>query len=66
MEEIFESLWICPLCSAEHAGPVITCHRCECQILLLNKIKLTAYSLQHRGHSELASRFYQDEESENL
>lgn len=62
MEEILENLWICPLCSAEHPSPVITCHRCECQLLLLNKIKLTAYYFYKMGYPELAFRFYKDEE----
>lgn len=61
MEEFIENLWICPLCSAEHPNPVITCRRCECQILLLNKIKLTACELHKRGYIELSSRFYDKE-----
>lgn len=58
MEEIIENLWICPLCSAEHPSPVITCRRCECQILLLNKIKLIARSLRQAGFQDLSLRFY--------
>lgn len=58
MEEIIENLWICPLCSAEHPNPVITCRRCQCQLLLLNKIKLTAHSLRIAGYEELSLRFY--------
>ncbi len=58
MEELFESLWICPLCSAEHPAPVIVCSRCDCQLLLLNKIKLTAYQLHLAGYEELSRRFY--------
>lgn len=61
MEDIFETLWVCPLCSAEHPSPVIVCRRCECQLLLLNKIKLTAYHLRQIGHEELAQRFYDRE-----
>jgi hypothetical protein len=60
-EELFENLWICPLCLAEHAEPVITCHRCECQMLLLNKIKLTAYYLEKQGYLEMSKRFYEAE-----
>ena len=58
MEDVFENLWICPLCSGEHPAPVITCQRCECQVLLLNKIKLTALSLSQRGYQDLSLRFY--------
>lgn len=58
MEEILENLWICPLCSAEHPSPVIICHRCQCQLLLLNKIKLTARFLRQSGYAELSMRFY--------
>ena len=58
MDDIFESLWICPLCSAEHPSPVIVCRRCECQLLLLNKIKLTAYFLRQKGYNDLSLRFY--------
>jgi ribosomal protein L40E len=58
MEEVFENLWICPLCSAEHPSPVITCRRCQCQILLLNKIKLMARFLRQSGYVELSLRFY--------
>lgn len=65
MEEIIENLWICPLCSAEHPSPVITCRRCECQLLLLNKIKLTARTLRQTGHVELSLRFY-DKDLESL
>ena len=61
MEEIFENLWICPLCSAEHPNPVITCRRCQCQLLLLNKIKLTAASLRQSGYVDLSLRFYDKE-----
>jgi hypothetical protein len=61
MEEILETLWICPLCSAEHLGPVILCHRCECQLLLLNKMKLIAYRLRHSGYEQLSRRFYDKE-----
>lgn len=61
MDEIVENLWICPLCSAEHSLPVIVCQRCECQILLLNKIKLTAYKLKQAGYSDLSLRFYDKE-----
>jgi hypothetical protein len=63
MEEIIENLWICPLCSAEHPSPVITCHRCQCQLLLLNKIKLMAHFLRQAGYIELSLRFY-DKETE--
>lgn len=63
MDEMLESLWICPLCSAEHPAPVVTCRRCDCQLLLLNKIKLTAYSLRQAGYLELSLRFY-DKETE--
>lgn len=58
MDDILENLWICPVCSAEHPSPVIICRRCECQLLLLNKIKLTAYHLQQAGYSDLGLRFY--------
>jgi hypothetical protein len=58
MEEELENIWICPICSAEHQTPVIVCYRCECQLLLLNKIKLTAYKLRKAGYSELSDRFY--------
>lgn len=58
MEDIVENLWICPLCSAEHPSPVIVCQRCECQILLLNKIKLIAHKLKQAGYKDLAVRFY--------
>ena len=61
MEDILENLWICPICSAEHPNPVIVCYRCECQILLLNKIKLTAVNLNQMGYKELADRFYDKE-----
>jgi hypothetical protein len=61
MDEFFENLWICPLCSAEHPYPVIVCYRCECQILLLNKIKLTAYHLQQSGYADFSKRFYDKE-----
>lgn len=59
MDEFFENLWICPLCSAEHSIPVVTCQRCQCQLLLLNKIKVIGYQLNKAGHSELARRFYE-------
>jgi len=58
VEDVIESLWICPLCSAEHPSPVITCRRCQCQLLLINKIKLIAYSLRQAGYSDLSLRFY--------
>ena len=58
MEEIPEGLWICPVCTAEHSAPVISCRRCECQILLLNKIKLRAYEIKKEGFVELAERLY--------
>jgi hypothetical protein len=58
MDEINENLWICPICSAEHSTPVITCYRCECQILLLNKIKLTSHKLREMGYTELSQQFY--------
>ena len=61
MEEIVENLWICPVCSAEHATPVIVCCRCGCQILLLNKIKLIALSLSRAGNKNLAKLFYDKE-----
>lgn len=61
MDETLENLWICPLCSAEHATPVITCYRCECQLLLLNKIKLTAYRLRLAGYVDLSLKFYDKE-----
>lgn len=61
MDELFENLWICPLCSAEHPSPVINCRRCECQLLLLNKIKLTAHELRHSGYADLSLRFYDKE-----
>lgn len=64
MEDILENLWICPLCSAEHLSPVITCYRCQCQLLLLNKIKLTAYALSQAGYQEMSQRFYDRKESE--
>ncbi|WP_068468169.1 hypothetical protein [Candidatus Protochlamydia phocaeensis] len=63
MDEMLENLWICPLCSAEHAEPVIVCRRCECQLLLLNKIKLTAIQLRQAGYPELSQRFF-DKENE--
>lgn len=58
MEDILENLWICPLCSAEHPSPVITCRRCECQLLLINKIKLKACALRQAGYGDLSLRFY--------
>jgi hypothetical protein len=58
MNEIIESLWVCPLCLAEHPSPVITCRRCECPLLLLNKIRCTAYRLKQIGYPELSLRFY--------
>jgi ribosomal protein L40E len=58
IDEIVEGLWVCPVCSAEHPAPVIVCRRCECQILLLNKIKLTAYQLRQQGYVDLGLRFY--------
>lgn len=61
MDEMFENLWICPLCSAEHQSPVIVCRRCGCQLLLLNKIKLTAYRLKKIGYSELSKNYYDRE-----
>ncbi|MBA3722796.1 MAG: hypothetical protein H0W88_10405 [Parachlamydiaceae bacterium] len=61
MDDLFENLWICPICSAEHPQPVIVCYRCECQILLLNKIKLTAHRLQQLGYKDLSVRFYDKE-----
>lgn len=64
MDEIVENLWICPLCSAEHLTPVIVCRRCECQILLLNKIKLTARKLKLAGYREMSVRFYDKDNEE--
>jgi hypothetical protein len=61
MENELENLWICPICSVEYSAPVITCYRCECQILLLNKIKITAYKLHKAGYIELSHRFYDKE-----
>jgi hypothetical protein len=56
MEDVIEDLWICPICSAEHPHPVIVCRRCGCQILLFNKIKLTALKMNALGYDKLASR----------
>ncbi len=61
MEDMNENLWICPICSAEHPSPVIVCRRCECQILLLIKIKLTALRLRQAGYLEMSQRFYDKE-----
>ncbi len=58
MNDFFENLWICPLCSAEHPSPVVTCRRCGCQLLLLNKIKLIAYKFRRAGYHQLSQRFY--------
>jgi ribosomal protein L40E len=65
MNEFIESLWICPICSAEHPSPVITCRRCGCQLLLLAKIKLTAYRLKEVGYLDLSHRFYDKEWDEH-
>lgn len=65
MNEWIESLWICPLCSAEHPSPVINCNRCQCQLLLLAKIKLTAYALKHLSYSDLSLRFFDKEFEEH-
>jgi hypothetical protein len=61
MDDFLDNLWICPLCSAEHPSPVITCRRCECQLLLLNKIKLTGYKLRKSGYEQFGLRFYDKE-----
>lgn len=61
MENEFENLWICPICSAEHSVPVIGCYRCGAQLLLLNKVKLTAYKLREGGYIELSERLYNKE-----
>ncbi len=60
MEDVIDNLWVCPLCSAEHPSPVITCRRCECQLLLFTKIKLTALSLNQAGYEELGLKYYAD------
>lgn len=39
----FKSLWTCPVCSVTHEIPVEFCRRCECQILLLNKIRIVEF-----------------------
>ena len=65
MNELNENLWICPICSAEHPSPVVTCRRCSCQLLLLAKIKLTAYQLKQSGYETLSHRFYDHEWEEN-
>ena len=59
MDDIRETLWICPICLAEHQNPVIVCNRCECQILLLNKIKLIALYLSEEGYKDLSILFYE-------
>lgn len=61
MFEFIETLWICPICSAEHAQPVINCTRCDCKLLLLNKIKLIAYHFEQKGYKELSRRYYDHE-----
>lgn len=61
MDDELENLWICPICSVEHPSPVIACVRCGCQLLLLNKIKLTAYKLRKAGYKDLGDRFYDKE-----
>ncbi len=65
MEDLVQNLWMCPVCLLEDTPAVIWCGCCECQLLLLKKIKLTARLLMQSVHSDLSVRFYDtDLESE--
>jgi len=50
-----ESLWVCPLCHTDAGGPVKTCPSCQCNLLLLAKLRMESLHALQRAENIKAS-----------